>query len=160
MDTEEKSIHKSFVRLASYCAYRERCRSEIVQKMKEIEIPESHFEAVLERLAADNFWDEARFARHFVSGKFRHNNWGRLKIRLELQSRCPDERLTEAAMREIDAEEYSETLLHLAEKHCKDLSDTAARLKTINYLKNKGYEPELIRDYFPFSAKKPVVKKT
>ncbi|MEM9022951.1 MAG: hypothetical protein AAGB22_04370, partial [Bacteroidota bacterium] len=58
-------LHK----LQSYCAYQERCRKEVFDRLREWRITGERAEEIVDQLEAENFVDEARFAQAFVQGK-------------------------------------------------------------------------------------------
>lgn len=56
--------------LARYCAYQERCISEIKQKMKDLLVAETDQALYLSWLSENNYLNEARFVEIFVRSKF------------------------------------------------------------------------------------------
>ena len=73
--------------LARYCAYQERCISEIKQKMKDLLVDESDYANYLTWLSENNYLNEARFVELYVRSKFNQKHWGRNKIMFELKKR-------------------------------------------------------------------------
>jgi len=104
-------------------------------------------------LRQERMWDEARYARSFVRGKFTVKKWGRTKIRFELKKKGLTSELIEAAFRsEIEADDYLSTLRAIAEKKRAQWSGTPpfeAKQKVIRYLQQRGYEWELIMQVLP-----------
>lgn len=106
-------------------------------------------EQIIMKLMLEGFLNEERFARSFVRGKFRIKKWGRNKIKQELKFREISAPLIKIAFTEIDEEIYLSTLSELAEKKLnliKELDPIKRKKKLINYLLQKGYEPQLIFD--------------
>ncbi len=127
---------------ATYCAYQDRCLAELHEKFRVWEVPPKVAAEVLARLAEDKFLDEARYARSFVGGKFRSNHWGRVKIRYTLRQKGIPAALIEAALGQIDEEQYWEALRKLASAK----KTTKATLPALyRSLVTKGYEPDLVR---------------
>lgn len=136
-------------KLQRYCAYRERCRHEIRQKLSDLGYWGERADEIMNQLADERFWDEPRFAHVFASDKFRLKRWGRIKIRQGLkQKRVPNVFIEEALKEEINEDDYWKTLLYLTEKKRKTLPQVTNHLelkqKLMRFLLQKGYESNLI----------------
>jgi len=127
-----------------YCAYQERCRKEIVQKLFQLGIPSEEHETWLIHLQQERFWDEARYVHSYVRGKFFLKKWGKRKIIAHLREKEIDEQLmTEAIDREIPEATYLQAIEILAYKKRETLSKTSftdQKSKISQYLLQKGYE--------------------
>lgn len=141
-------------RIYKYCAYQDRSRQEIVEKLISLEVFESEIPDILEELRQERMWDEARYAQSFTRGKFTVKKWGRTKIRFELKKKGVPVNLIEAAFNsEIEEEIYLETLQSIAEKKKKQWAAKPpfeAKQKVIRYLQQRGYEWELIMQVLPY----------
>jgi regulatory protein len=133
-------IHK----MERFCAFQERCSSDVAMKLRGMEVTAAAIEKVIRRLKEDKFLDDERFTRLFVRGKFRISKWGRIKIRHELTSRGIAEKLISKAMaEEIDEEQYTETIRNLALKKKREIKvekKLNIRDKILNFVVSKGYE--------------------
>jgi regulatory protein len=107
----------------SYCAYRERCISEVKDKLRDWGASESVGEKILGMLVREDFIDEARFARIFAGSKFRNNRWGRTKITYELRMRKIPDALIASALEEIGEEDSEQALVDLLKKKLKEIKD-------------------------------------
>lgn len=144
------SFLEAKVKLEALCAYQERCQFEIDQKL----ISWGFFSDERQQLTADlisnRFLDEERFASAFVSGKFRIKRWGRIKIKSHLIQKHISSYSIQKAMKEIDPDDYWNSLLHLAKKKVEDLKNEKdswkKKAKLMRFLQSKGYESDLIRD--------------
>lgn len=138
------------VRMEAYCAYRDRCTSEVEKKLREYSLTDMQAAEIVEELRTLKFLDDVRFAHSFVSGKFRFNQWGRIRIRMELRLRKINDSLIKTAIQSIDLDEYAQTVHALVErKHRetereKDLWKRKA--KVIRFLSSRGFEQDLIMD--------------
>ncbi|TWV99285.1 regulatory protein RecX [Chitinophaga pinensis] len=142
-------IASAILKLRHYCAYQERCHSEVKSKCFELGLRGEEVDEAIAALIADNFLNEERFAKAFAGGKFRLKQWGRKKIQMELKQRQVSAYCIKKGMDEIDAEDYDKTLYTLAEKKYASLKGEQylkRKYKTIQYLLQKGYEPEFIQD--------------
>lgn len=136
-------------KIYKYCAYQDRCRKEIVEKLFDLGLLEAEeLEKILLHLSNERFWDEERFARNFVRGKFRIKGWGRLKIRNELRLKeVPKELIKLAIDEEIEQEEYLLSLRKFVNKKMKEIKDPnlwSERAKVQRFLAQKGYEDGLV----------------
>ncbi|SEK95790.1 regulatory protein [Chitinophaga rupis] len=133
-------------KLRHYCAYQERCHSEVHNKCWELGLRGEEIDQAIAELIADNFLNEERFAKAFAGGKFRTKQWGRRKITMELQQRQVSPYCIKKGLQEIDADDYRDTLERQAAKKYASLEGEhplKQKLKTIQYLVQKGFEPEL-----------------
>ncbi len=151
---QEEAPRKSFspaeakVKIASYCAYQERCQKEVRDKLYEYGLPPYEVENLLTAMILEGFVNEERFAKAFVRGKFRMKKWGRVRIVRELKFRVPSDNLIGIALKEIDEEEYWDTLLYLAEKKMEELKEPdryKKKMKLYQFLIYKGYENDLVQ---------------
>lgn len=136
---------KIYQKLASYCAYQERCLYEVYEKMDSLNIPANEHEDYLDKLMHDNFLNEERFALTFAGGKFRIKQWGRIKIKHGLLQKQVDDIFIQKALESLPEAEYYETLCELANKK-KELSPEIDRPTMFKYLFAKGYETYLIEE--------------
>lgn len=138
---------QSLVAMASYCAYQERCFSEVEKKMETFELSEEENQEIIDWLVADKFLDEERYAASFVRGKFNHKKWGKNKIKTALRQKGIPNSLITNSLKEIAAEDYYETILSLLKKKNQLLSETDShkrKHKLYNYALSKGYESEVV----------------
>ena len=134
-------------KLADYCAYQERCHSEVEQKLREFSLDEDEKAEILTYLIRHGFLSEERFARSFVRGKFYQKQWGKIKIISHLRSKQIPEGLINTGLKEIDEQDYRKTLSELAQKKWRLLTEKnvfAKQKKLLSYLSQKGYENEMI----------------
>ena len=134
-------------KLQRYCAYQERCHSEVRQKLLDLGMRGDDLEEVIYELIQDNFLNEERFARTFAGGKFRVKQWGRNKIRQALEQKQVSDYCVQKAMEEIEDEDYQQTLEMVLDKKWQQLRDKDVfikRGKLAKYTIGRGYEPELV----------------
>ena len=134
-------------RISRYCAYQERSSLEAARKLREWKVPAVKVKEILDHLSEGGFIDDARFAHIFAKSKFRHNKWGRVKIRYELLSRGIPENIIPDALKEIDEAEYLETIRELIikkQKEIKEGKNLNIREKIITFVNGKGFESDLV----------------
>lgn len=134
-------------KIEQFCVYQDRCHKEVEQKMRDYElIPEAR-EMILLSLMQDNFLNEERFAKSFARGKFRIKSWGKQRIIRELKFRDISAYNIKTALKEIDENEYLETIYRVTENRNNVISESdnyKRKKKLIDFLMRKGFENELI----------------
>lgn len=143
-------------KLRHYCAYQERAHTEVRSKCFELGLRGESIDQLIAQLVEENFLNEERFARAFAGGKFRMKQWGRRKIMQELKMRQVSAYCIKKAMTEIDDEDYMAVLNKLAEKKYESLKSEQylkRQYKTMQFLLQRGFEQELIREVVEKLAK-------
>jgi len=141
--TKEQALQK----IKYYAAYQERSHYEVKEKLYSYALRKSDVEELMMVLINENYLNEERFAVHYASGKFRIKQWGRNKIKYELQQKKISTYCLNKAMTSIDESDYLKTLKKLARKKWESLKGeqyVSKQAKTQSYLMNKGYEFNLI----------------
>lgn len=148
MDSKkEKKTTELLLKAERFCAYRERCSYEVIQKLKELEADPEETEKVLESLKENDYLNDERFSKLFASGKFRIKRWGKNKIKAELRMKKIPDSFIYNALDSISEEEYISTLEHLKAKKSKEVKgkDSKDKIRKIGmFLLSKGYEAELV----------------
>jgi regulatory protein len=136
-------------KIAAFCAYQERCQKEVREKLHERGLYGDKAEDLIADMISEGFLNEERFAKAFVRGKFRLKKWGRNKIMQDLKFRHISPNCIKYGFREIEDEEYVETLRELAEKKWRSLPEKdpfKKKHKVYQYLIGRGYERDLIQE--------------
>ena len=138
---------QAFQKLKHYCAYQERCHSEVKEKLYNLGIWKKEHDEIIATLIEENYLNEERFAIAFAGGRFRIKKWGRTKITYELKQKQISDYCIKKALKQIDEEDYLKVLGKLAKEKYASLKNDQhliRKKKTIDYLQQKGYEYELI----------------
>jgi regulatory protein len=109
-------------------------------------IPEA-IDTIIVHLLKHNFLNEERFAKTFVSGKFKIKNWGRSRLTYELKKKEIGKVNINQALAEIENEKYIEVFNNLAEKRLNNIKETnkfKKKKKLIDYLLYRGWEMHLV----------------
>jgi regulatory protein len=128
------------------CSRREKCSSEIREKLIKFKLPEAHVEKVLQTLKKEGFIDESRYAGMFVRDKLRLNRWGRIKIRYMLAAKQIPEGIISEAINGID-QNYLEILREELVKKRRQIKDDhpyTVRNKLARFGQQRGFESGLI----------------
>jgi regulatory protein len=109
-------------------------------------IPEA-IDVIITELIQDNFLNEERFSQSFARGKFRIKKWGRVRIVRELKFRGISKYNIDTALKEIEEDEYLNTLDQLARKRdaaVKETNPFKRKKKIADYLFYRGWETHLV----------------
>ena len=141
--------------MQKHCTYQDRCQSEIRTRLIEHSVYGDDLEEIIAELISDDFINEERFVQAYVRGKFRIKKWGKMKILKELKYRRISAYSINKVMKEIDYDEYLDTLKLLLQKknptlRVKDKWDR--RKKLTSYATQKGYEYEVIKEVLNANA--------
>ncbi len=135
-------------KLRHYCAYQERCHSEVKEKLYSLGVFKKGLDGIIATLIEEGYLDEERFALAFAGGKFRIKQWGRVKIKYELKQKQVSDYSINKALKQINEKEYVAVLKKLAEDKYASLKNEQPLMrkkKTMDYLLQKGFEGEMVR---------------
>jgi len=140
METSVKS------KIEHYCAYQERCHVDVKNKLNKLGIFGDQLDEYICYLIDENYLSETRYSEAFVRGKYNNNNWGRIKIKMELRSRNISEWNINNALKQIIDEDYKNKLCKICEKQLQLFDSTTSEIKNkiIKRLTQKGWEMDLI----------------
>ncbi len=141
------TLQEAISKLEHYCAYQERCHQEVRQKLESMHMIPEAIDVIIVHLLKHNYLNEARFAKTFVSGKFRIKGWGRRRLTFELKKKDISKVNINQALNAIENEEYIEVFNSLAEKKANTIKETNVfkkRKKLIDYLLYRGWESALV----------------
>ena len=150
METKKTyTVEEALKRMERYCSYQERCHKEVVQKLYSMYMIPEAIDHIVVKLMQDNFLNEERYAKAFVSGKFRIKKWGKYRLTRELKQKDIGKTLINMALQTITEQEYLETFHALAEKRAENIRETNVakqRKKLADYLLYRGWESHLVYD--------------
>jgi len=144
--TQNEAIEK----MKKYCAYQERCQSEVRQKLYGFGLNNDEIENALCSLIEQNFINEERFAKTFARGKFRQKKWGKVKIKQHLKQKQISDYCIKTALEEIDTEDYLAALdlvLSKKEELLNEENNFIKKQKIAKHAINKGFENDLVWNY-------------
>lgn len=144
------------LKLEHFCAYQERCHSEVVSKLYSLKMTPDEIDPIVVQLIENNFLNETRFACSFARGKHRIKSWGRIRITNELKLRHISTFNINLALKEISPEEYETTFDSLSEKCWNSITEKNTlkkRKKFCDYMLRRGFESFLVYDKVTFLEK-------
>ncbi len=141
--TFDELLHKA----ASYCSIAEHCVSEVNDKLQKWNVPAEQREEIINRLIAAGFINEGRYAKAFVTDKFRFNKWGKTKITLALKTKGISTEDISHAIELIDEGEYDEMLATILKSKLVGLKyeyEYEKQGKLFRFAQSRGFEPNVI----------------
>ena len=144
MDSE---IKEAKIKIASYCAYQERCHSEVITKLYAYGLHTEAVEELVAWLITENYLNEERFALTYSGGKFRIKKWGKLKIRRALEQKRVSAYSISKALSQFEERDYLKTISELIfdqQTKVDEANVYIRRNRIAKYLSSKGFEPDLV----------------
>jgi regulatory protein len=147
---KQLTIEQALQKARHYCGYQERSHIEVKEKLYSFGLHKQQVEELLSQLIEDDYLNEERYAIQFAGGRFRMKQWGRIKIKYELKQKRISEYCIKKALKEIDEDAYLKTLQKLTAKKWSSVKGEGVNRyvkisKTTDYLLQKGYESDLIK---------------
>ncbi len=136
--TEEQALQK----LAALCSRAEHSSGEMIEKMRRWQLADDAQERILQRLVAERFVDDARFARLFVRDRLRFASWGERKISMALRQKGVDEATAREALNEVNDDEWTAVLrkvIAAKRRVTKAASDYDLRVKLMRHALSRGF---------------------
>ena len=138
-----KSAEQALRLLMNMTARAERSSGDALRLMKRWGVDDNDAQRVLQRLIAERFIDDSRYAAAFVREKINLSGWGSYKIVAALRRKGVDNRIIENALSQYGSVDMEERLQGLLEKKIKtvkyrDTSDLRAKL--FRFAASRGYD--------------------
>jgi len=143
------TVQEATKKLEHFCAYQERCHQEVRQKLEQMHMIPEAIDVIIVHLLKHNFLNEERFAKAFVSGKFKYKYWGKVRLSFELKSKDINKININNALSEISDDEYIRVLNELAEKVISSIKEPnilKKKKKFVDYFLYRGWESHLVYD--------------
>jgi len=133
---------KCLSRLQRLCSKAEYCTSDVYRKaMKDLEGDAEAAAGVVEKLVAEKYVDDARYASAFAREKASIQGWGPVKIRFQLRGKGIADAAITAALEEVEPQRAADKLERLLAAKRKSLEgDPQLKLKLIKFALSRGYE--------------------
>ena len=140
--------------IEQYCQYQERCHQQVREKLYSLGANTEEVECLIATLIEKDLLNEQRFANAYTRGHFINKKWGKIKIKYALKQLKVSDFCISKSMKEINDQDYENVLKGLIEKKNKDYKATTIawqrKAKIQQYLLQKGYENELIKEQLLF----------
>ena len=147
----EDSLLIALQKAKHYCAYQERCHSEVRDKLYSFKLHHNEVEQLITQLIEENYLNEERFAIAYAGGKFRMKQWGKEKIKYALKQKRVSDYCIKKALSSISTPDYNKTFFSVADKKLATLKSEKnifiKKKKFKDFLQQRGFELKLINDY-------------
>ena len=142
-EVKRKSAEQALRLLMNMAARAERSSGDALRLMKRWGVDDNDAQRVLQRLIAERFIDDSRYAAAFVREKMNLSGWGSYKIVAALRRKGVDNRIIENVLSQYGSVDMEERLQGLLEKKIKtvkyrDTSDLRAKL--FRFAASRGYD--------------------
>ena len=137
----------AFLRLATLCARSEQAEGDLRKKLHDWGLTESDSDDIIARLKQERYLDNERYARAYCRDKLRFNGWGRIKIAFMLRGKGIEQEYIDAALAEIDEEQYVSILDDALASKAKTLqgkSPDQLRASLLRFAASRGFEPGIV----------------
>ena len=142
--SKEEALQKA----KQYCAYLERCHSEVKDKLYSFGMNKKEVDELLSELISENYLNEERFAILYAGGKFRIKQWGKVKIKYSLKQKQVSEYCIKKALAGIDEKDYARTVQKIFDQKLKTLKAEknifVKKRKLQDHLLQKGFETSVV----------------
>lgn len=142
-ERKTKSAAEALQSLMRLCARGERSTGDAMRLMRTWGVPEDERQAVVDRLVAQRFIDNRRYAELYVREKSRLSGWGARKIAMQLRTKGVEKGVIAEALATIDRDEQGDRLaekLRRKMRTTKAQSDYEMRGKLLRYALGLGYD--------------------
>ena len=142
-ERKTKSAVEALQSLMRLCARGERSTGDAMRLMRTWGVPEGERQAVVDRLVAQRFIDNGRYAELYVREKSRLAGWGARKIAMQLRTKGVEKEVIAEALATIDRDEQGDRLaekLRRKMRTTKAQSDYDMRGKLLRYALGLGYD--------------------
>lgn len=142
-EVKRKSAEQALRLLMNMAARAERSSGDALRLMKRWGVDDNDAQRVLQRLIAERFIDDSRYAAAFVREKINLSGWGSYKIVAALRRKGVDNRIIENALSQygsVDMEERLEGLLEKKIKTVKYRDTSDLRAKLFRFAASRGYD--------------------
>ena len=148
MNNKYISKEEALQKAKQYCAYQERCHSEVKEKLYSFGMNKKEVDELLSELISENYLNEERFAILYAGGKFRIKQWGKVKIKYSLKQKQVSEYCIKKALAGIDEKDYARTVQKIFDQKLKTLKAEknifVKKRKLQDHLIQKGFETSVV----------------
>lgn len=137
-----------YEKLTNFCAYSERCRRDVADKCRKLEIPQEEQIAYLLLLEEEGFLSEKRYAASFVRSKA-NRSWGPKKIEMGLKAKGISSEIFHTLIEDLQKPLLLEKIQGLLERKLKSIkgeTPSDRKQKLVRFLLGKGFSYDLIKE--------------
>lgn len=145
--TKSDSVSKAYSKALDYISHQLRAESEVIEKLKKLEVDEATMAEVMAKLYEQNLLNDQKFADSYVRTMAITSDKGPTVIRQNLKAKKIDDNIIENALAEFDNNTLVENATKAAEKSMKHYHriPEKMRLQKVRVsLMTKGFSTDLI----------------
>lgn len=142
-ERKTKSAEQAYASLMRLCARAEKSTGDAMRLMHTWGVPQSERQGVVDRLVAERFIDNRRYAEAYSREKSQLSGWGARKIALQLRQKGVESAIIEDITRmldDADAPARLEARLRRKLRTTKASSGYELRVKLLRYAATLGYD--------------------
>lgn len=135
-----------------YCAYQERCISDLRNKLFEWNAGKNNINKIIDQMLDEGFINERRYLEVYIKGKVNIKRWGKYKIKSALKAKKIDEAFINEFLDKIDEKVYISNIEKASQMKLSEVSNESKetkKQKLYRFLLSRGYESELISSMIP-----------
>ena len=147
-EKKPKSAAQALQSLMRLCARAEKSSGDALRLMRGWGVPEGERQGVLQRLIAQRFIDDKRYAEAYVREKSHLAGWGAHKIAFQLRQKGIDKEIINSSLATLDSEAQLEQLTAKLERKMrttKAANSYELRGKLLRYGMSLGFDYEMTR---------------
>ncbi|MFZ1706159.1 MAG: regulatory protein RecX [Saprospiraceae bacterium] len=146
MDIKKWNKDNAKTNIEAYCAYQERCHSEVRSKLLNHGIYGDFLEELISSLIENNFLNEERFALLYAGGKFRIKRWGTIKIKQVLKLKGVSNYSIQQALSSFEDTDYLDAIQYWVDKRGggKIKRTYPEKMDLVRFIQSKGFEIDKI----------------
>ena len=146
-ERKTKTAQQALQSLMRLCARSEKSTGDALRLMRTWGVPEAEQRGVLDRLIADRYIDNRRYAEAYTREKSRLAGWGERKIAMQLRLKGVERETISAVLAEVlQDDSMAERLQEKLEKKLRTVkasSDYELRGKLLRYALGLGYDYDM-----------------
>lgn len=146
-ERKTKTAQQALQSLMRLCARSEKSTGDALRLMRTWGVPEAEQRGVLEKLIADRYIDNRRYAEAYTREKSRLAGWGERKIAMQLRLKGVEREIISAVLAEVlQDDSMAERLQEKLEKKLRTVkaaNDYELRGKLLRYALGLGYDYDM-----------------
>ncbi|MBP8946873.1 MAG: RecX family transcriptional regulator, partial [Bacteroidales bacterium] len=115
--------NKTLEKISRYCAIQERCKYDVINKLKSYKVDQDELQSYIDYLQKNNFLNEERFVELYIRSKINQNEWGPLKIKYSLYQKNIPEAVIDRFLDKYDKEFFKLKIKEYLKKHKVEISN-------------------------------------
>ena len=149
-ERKTKTAQQALQSLMRLCARSEKSTGDALRLMRTWGVPEAEQRAVLDKLLADRYIDNRRYAEAYTREKSQLSGWGERKISMQLRLKGVERETISAVLAELmdddDKRERLREKLQRKLRSTKAANDYELRGKLLRYALGLGYDYDMAAD--------------